>query len=193
MGGYVGIDESNHGRLPEYYVATFSLKREDPHPWEGLHKVRRKTFSMPETYQWRYLSFSHDDKTMLGDCGIKIVAATEFIRYFSEQYGRLFRVVFDGTAHNDFILEQIARELYPERAPPIRFEKKADKKYPLVNASDAMAYSLYRRGTEHDHSKKDDLEHLLDFEATDYSRIIENYRRHQEFLERFRGKKVKQK
>ena len=40
--GWVGIDESNHGRSPEIYVAVFSIYPQDASPVIGLKKNRNK-------------------------------------------------------------------------------------------------------------------------------------------------------
>lgn len=185
MGGYVGIDESNHGNLPEYYVATYSPIRGAPHQHHGLHKIRQIHFSMPDGYDWRYLLFDAFDKELLGDTGIKVVAATEFIRFYSEIYGTLNKVSFDGETKSDQVLEDIARELYPLKMPPVHFEKQADKKYPLVNAADAMAYSLYKRGAQCEHNYLHDTDHFRTFEQESYPGLIDRYQRHQAFKKQF--------
>ncbi len=140
--GYLGIDESNHGIVPEVFVGVFSSRDSDVARDRQLHKKRTEhdLSTIVRGRPFRHIIISEKDKQILGPHGIRIVAFAELIRFFSVTYG-LDQALIDGDLQTCDARE-IENVLYPVPIPRIQGIAHADMQYPLVNIADRAAYHL---------------------------------------------------
>ena len=145
---YMGIDESNHGNLPEVFVATISNSyRELSYHGFNFQKLRYKS----NQYETR---INHILKNTNFNFSIFPSHLKQLQSYFSVVFlyealknVKPKEVIFDG---NDGIitknLENLLKNLFDNNEgykPKIILEPKADISYPLVNKADALSYHLY--------------------------------------------------
>jgi hypothetical protein len=140
--GYLGIDESNHGKFPEIYAAVFSRRLKDVEKKMHIAKKRRNRniFSFLEGREFRYILVPGEYKEILGsNDNVMAVVICEFVRCF----GDLEMILVGGRVSKN-VCEKI--EMILERECPfIVGEPKADVHYPLVNLADGVANFLFRQ------------------------------------------------
>ncbi len=173
--GFLGMDESNHGRFPEIFVAVYSrdpsmVNRRTLAKWDGKRAqsplLRRGEYShiiVPDYY----------GRILQSDMNIRLMVVAEFIRHFNDVYGDLELVVIDGTPlegeHQR--LKELAR---PYSLPRIVHEPKADVTFPIVNEADRIAHVLFRyyRDTPHHELSKKYLKTLITPRVEDYMTLV---------------------
>lgn len=144
MAGCIGIDESNHGRVPEIFVAVYSAELGDIYRAKELPKKRsRKEISeVIEHAEFKHLVISQEYRNLMTDQGMILVAVSELVNAFSEKYGSIDMVFVDGEIRNRTLAE-IRKNIRPVCAR-LLFEANADKNIPIVNSADCIASGLHR-------------------------------------------------
>ncbi len=199
MGKYLGIDESNHGQIPEIFVATFSRERKDIVKKHNIPKLRYRTIEnkfnkqdygpkkeksdrltkfMQEKYKdlvidYMQTNFKHIlfDKTFYYTLKEfqRIIAITEFIKHYEPK-----TIIIDGNLYENE-KEEISRLIHPIRNPEIIAEPRADTTYQLVNKADAIANHLYSKyKLQKPENRILHLEHLLTPKLEDYWNLYES-------------------
>jgi len=173
-GRFLGIDESNHCKSPEIYVAVFFTKKKDIE--DKLHiEKSRKNKNICDILcgrDFRYIIIPREHKEILGSgTNIMTVVFTEFIKYFKD----LDSVFIDGNVPFG-VLINVENFLYPRSCPKLIGIPKADSKYPIVNIADRVANLLFRHHTQEGSKNKivgQYLEHLITPRLEDYANLIE--------------------
>ena len=154
---FAGVEESNHGRVPEIYVAVYSDRVEDVTPRYGYSLSKRKIIgrlkknngefriSKGHGVNFRYLIATQENKDFLARKGLKpdrwirIAALSAFAKALHRQ--DLF--LADGVLDRDDIDKirlLVPPHLFPKR---IGAMPNADMIYPLVNTAHHVAYALH--------------------------------------------------
>jgi hypothetical protein len=142
--GYLGIDESNHGRFPEIFVAVYSEARSDIFRTEGLHRSRNGTLKVHEVLKGRpfkHILIPQEYKHILGENytkKIKTIVLAEFISHFPN----LGKVLVDGEI-SESIISNLEKILGNDMCN-IMCEAHADSRYELVNKADIVAHLLHQ-------------------------------------------------
>ena len=155
---FIGIDESNHGRYPEVFVAVYSSnpadiqvgtaqlgKIRDKQPIEDI--LRGKTAYHVLVPQ-RWTQYGHQRT-------LRVIATSELILHSDAAQ----EVIIDGEMPSTHI-EEIHRILHPRKVN-VTLQQRADQFVPLVNSADSVANKLFRY-----YSGFSDIE-----DARDYSKI----------------------
>lgn len=140
--GYLGIDESNHGRYPEIFVAVYSENLEDLVEHQKLSKMRSARRSIDPLLgdrKFRYILIPEKYGMLLHNQSVSLVIFSEFVHHFDN----IEKVVVDGES-NLFMLSDFKKIMSPMKYPEIECIAKADTKYTLVNIADNIANLLYR-------------------------------------------------
>jgi hypothetical protein len=143
--GYLGIDESNHGRSPEIYVAVYSRCVSDLER-KRLGKKRREVdiLELLGGREFRFIVFDSRDVGLIGVDNLMYVACSKFIRHFGATT-ELSQVLIDGRLEGEQkrMLEKIAtgNSIVIPKIRPIR---NGDIRVPLVNIADHIARLLFR-------------------------------------------------
>lgn len=172
---YLGIDESNHGRSPEIFVAVYSNIPEDVIARNDLTKKRKNKKDFDEilgSRQFKHILIPKNYKEWFGETEIRIIAYYELIKNF--EY--LDKVIIDGEIRrNEF--QELKKLLIRETLPlEIIAESRADITYNIVNIADQIANRLfqhYGRFKNLNRSTKF-LPYLLTPKMEDHKLLLEN-------------------
>lgn len=158
--GFLGIDESNHGRFPEIFVGVYSLYECDTKPAYSLNepleiinkkklpKIKKKNEGggkkeevayILEKRKFKHILLLQEHKDRFGFEGVRAIAYAELIK----EFGNLELVIIDREI-GDQLKENMSKILYPQRLPPITAESNADHRYLIVNKADQLARKLFR-------------------------------------------------
>ncbi|HIH47507.1 TPA: hypothetical protein HA297_04355 [Candidatus Woesearchaeota archaeon] len=159
MPRYTGIDESNHGRWPEIYVAVTSDNSADVLPSAKLMgKIRKKgghderITEVSSRHPYIHIRITHNQILGYGHRAITVMALVTLLRHFESEAEGLDRVIIDGMLH-DTVDEQVLHHIMPRTfVGRLRFEPRADTTYPLVHDADTVASALHRY---YDHFRSD--------------------------------------
>ncbi len=150
---YVGVDESNHGRYPEIFVACPSndlLDIEETSDKIGKSRKRKSIQDIVNGKLFYHIVVPELYVDILGGTKeLKVVVFTEFISSFSG----LEHLLIDGK-HGEEIFESVEALLYPDSIPDITTKKDGDQYIPLVNRADKIAYALFKYYCRQGHSWK---------------------------------------
>jgi hypothetical protein len=137
---YLGIDESNHGRIPEIVVGTFSINKTDIKKL-NFDKSKRDNSSK---IIYRHILFSEYDREIIGRDNFMVIATCEFWNYFSSNFFPIEKIFIDGELKQTqkSLIKRILREKYRAK-PVLSVSPKADETYKLVSVADAWANHLY--------------------------------------------------
>jgi hypothetical protein len=144
--GYLGIDESNHGRWPEIFVAVYSKFYQDIVEHEKqLSKVRRNGSSavlpVVKNRTFRHILIPENYGHSVGSDGASLVVISEFIKYFDD----VEEVVIDGKPKwEGHMIENLETLVHPTKLPKVSFIIKGDTKFKLVNLADHVANLLHK-------------------------------------------------
>lgn len=170
---FLGVDESNHGRVPEILAVCYSNNPEDI--VEGNYEKRRsKNLDKRNLgfFDFRHIIFSREDLLLLNKKQPMIIAVCEFAKYFLERGSNLEKIFIDGNlslSQLDY-LYRILENL--DISTEISFGPKYDQKIKLVNAADNWANALHRYyATNSGLKKKKYLSHLITPKIEDYLKI----------------------
>ncbi len=142
QGKYLGIDESNHGQLPEIFVGVLSDYLWDI-AWKdkqfGKRRNRNQIEALLEGRDFRFVSISEEFGIKLADKDDrKIVAFTELLEYFD----CVTNVYIDGDI-SDYVIAEVKKQLWP-RMINTYYGPYGDRSWSLVNIADTVAYQLYK-------------------------------------------------
>ena len=135
------MDESNHGKFPEIFVAVYSRNPHDLKEQKLIPKKRKKE-DIENIVEWRdfkYLVISEPEGKLLGAKNTSLVAFSELIKAFSP----LEKIIIDGEIRKPEMRE-LKKILYPTPYPTIHAVAKGDTKFKLVNMADQIANILHR-------------------------------------------------
>lgn len=147
---YVGIDESGH--FPGIYAAVFSDLEEDIKQGYMLPKRREKTFPSKELGQrdFSFLVFQKEDQKRFSKKEIKgNIIASLLQGKLPEKPIDSLEIFVDGIIweeRTDYARDMIS-EIYslPKKNISIDSGTKYDKKLPIVNKADSIAYYLFKK------------------------------------------------
>ena len=153
--GYLGIDESNHGRYPEIFVGVHSTIAKDKRKGE-FPKIRRKIRSIEKEISdngqkrdYRFVSIPEEFSDYLTRDQLALVAMSELIIFYdipSNVNGvTLDTVLIDGNRSCSEV-DKLKEIIYPH-TPKINCIPKGDKLYRIVNLADLAAHALFREYT----------------------------------------------
>lgn len=171
-GGYLGLDESNHGRYPEVFVAVYSrypqdiIYREKP-----MLKRRKKPSHLPQLgdREFRHILILREHRDILGTEGnVRVMVLAEFIKNFKG----LELVIVDGDP-NSHEIESLHKVIAPSECPQILYTTRADVTYPIVNQADSVANHLFRYYKKSTREKKKYLKKLITPRIEDYCTLLE--------------------
>ena len=159
---FAGIDESNHGRDPEIYVAVYSDEVDDVVPnyyfsrnnrmIRGRLKKKNGAFYVSDCHnlKFRYIIVTQKHKEFLTRCGLKAdreirIAA---LSSFASAFHKLDLFLVDGDL-DEYSLNR-TKLLVPSHIFPKKIEAmpNADMIYPLVNTAHHVAYALHNYYSE---------------------------------------------
>jgi len=175
--GVLGVDESNHGRDPEVFVAVYSDNPREIRARDQLLKKDRDNGQLErelKNYDYRFILFSRKFKQYFNEHLIKVIAISEFISYFqnNEQFGNLEKVVFDGELRKQDV-DVINAIIEPMPKPIITSAVRGDVTIPLVNRADRAAALLFKYYTKNRGRKSGRYEkYLLTPNLFLYSKLI---------------------
>ena len=152
---YLGIDESNHGKFPEIFVAVCSnykkdIKRKNEEDMLPKHRKDLNLENILKKRFFRHLLMPKNLGHKYDDREIKIIAFSTLINYFND----LELVIIDGKG-KDSTIREIENLLIFDNKPTIIFEPKGDRYYPIVNVADYVAHKLFKHYTKKVLSKKE--------------------------------------
>lgn len=150
--GFLGIDESNHGKTPEVFVAVYSDDERHIRLQEHLLEKNREKGNLGEElkhFDYRFVLFNHRFKQYFNEYQIKAIAISEFISFFQnhEHFGALEKVIFDGELRRQDI-NLVRMILSPMPSPAITSVVQGDELIPLVNKADRAASLLFKYYTK---------------------------------------------
>ena len=167
----VGIDESNHGRDDEIFIAIFSRYKEDIA--SGKYKKIKNFSRVNKARMFSYLSKRDYSLVVLQSVVRDILPKAKLIGTIvasllqnlkSDQFDKL-QVYLDGTWRKDqqLYIKDYTSEVLEVEKPRIRLYSgpRYDEKYFIVNLADAMARYTFRKKTyadlSDDHHRNDIL------------------------------------
>ncbi len=153
---FVGVDESNHGRYPEIYVAVFSTIHTDAviYPSVRFHKNRRYHTTIKDELEKRdysFLVFNKEDKDFARDDRfLGVVVASLIIGQQPIVQSSAVKFYIDGkiSARKYNPIEEIIRRATGIGIIEINCGKDYDRRVQIVNLADETAHLLYKKTLE---------------------------------------------
>lgn len=140
---FLGIDESNHGRIPEIFVGVFSTLGKDIRKSNFEKNRDKRSFpNLNDNQFYKHIIFDETSKKIATE-KLPIIATLEFLKYYSKFNPEvpLSRIYLDGEALPN------QKELLEKNLPyniKVNWEPRSDIKYGIVNFADIIANRLYR-------------------------------------------------
>lgn len=149
----IGVDESNHGQVPEIYVATLSKTPAHFRTSEIRFKKHRKNLKLEnflaDIPDFRFVVLRENHLNRFGCHAIKTPATGLVINALSSNDVDIkkTKVLIDGKpgykeAHNDLVRILSNNWGAPIYKKQVQFVVEGDRKYFVVNAADIIAYQL---------------------------------------------------
>ncbi len=138
--GYLGIDESNHGRSPEFFAGVFSYDQKDIVP--GSFSKKRGNVKLEhacEGVDFRAVIITERFRDIIGQHNVWAVVLSELAR----SYNDLEEIIVDGILSQE-VIDTYREIMYPRQIPKIKSVPKADITYGIVNKADHLANLCYR-------------------------------------------------
>lgn len=140
--GYLGIDESNHGRYPEIYVAVYSMNKKLLEDEGGLPKLRRNRNGIEkvlERNKFKWIRFGEEyKKREVHPNVIKIIAISEFMK----AYTNLKTIYVDGDLQEG-IIDKV-NLFTPNINVEIKNYIQGDNRFRIINYADRIAHHIFR-------------------------------------------------
>ncbi len=155
--GFLGIDESNHGRVPEVFVAVYSQIPEDIKDIGGLEKKRGNS-TINEILcgrDYRHILIPAEVKEEFEQRHVQMIVLSEFAKCF----GNLEKILVDGQVRAQ-IIEEVKKEISSIACPTIVGVEKGDTRIKLINIADQLANYLFRFYKNENSNKYSDKEKL---------------------------------
>ena len=141
--GYLGVDESNHGRYPEIFVGRYTTNPSDAEKNTQFSKKRSKNNIAMHALDYRFFSLTKDMGELITPRYGMVISIAEFLKFFESRGQTLEKIVVDGLMTSDQV-EELNRVVYPRRLPLLVDEIQADKSYRCVNEADHIANGIFR-------------------------------------------------
>jgi hypothetical protein len=174
--GFLGIDESNHGKYPEIYAGVYSNHQKDIRKGSfDKERSKKKMTIMSKIREngaqrdYRHCIIPVEYTRLFTREQLGLIAITELIQYFDKEYG-LDQILIDGEQHDPSDKSRI-KELVHPGCQRIRFIPNGDREYRIINLADYAAYRLFRQYT----SKTPDKELEERFSHTLVTPRLEEY------------------
>ena len=168
---YLGIDESNNGRTPEFVVGVASTFEEDV--FGNSIDKRRGNRNIPSLLVARDFLYTIIEKKHKEDYNVsrlKIISYSQLIMGFLEEIGELELVIIDGEVNKKTLTG--VRNILFENGLDSRVNRivgipKGDITYCVVNIADQIANYLLRQHRIYKESreKNEYKEHLIELKA----------------------------
>lgn len=146
---YVGIDESNHGRVPEIYTAVFSEFPSDVNPCYSLEKQRQnhqKLWAKLKRRDYSFLFVEKRDRYRFDKDLLGVVVASLVVG--SQTADRQIKIFVDALEKQKINrLRSMVAELTGIEKKFLLIESGNDEVLPLVNYADELAHFLFRHAT----------------------------------------------
>ncbi len=146
---YVGVDESNHGRIPEIYTAVFSTFDSDITPCKGLQKERKshsRLWSMLTKRDYSFLLVGKPDRETLGkDLLAAVVASLISGHVPQDHYARIFIDALEKSRIPR--MRNLISQLSEIDRKQLSIEVGNDDQLPIINNADELAHYLFRHAT----------------------------------------------
>ncbi|MEM4260840.1 MAG: hypothetical protein QXG00_06390 [Candidatus Woesearchaeota archaeon] len=170
----LGIDESNHGKFPEIFVAVYSEFPNDVVALYGLPKKRKNKRDLSEILEGRefkYILMPKDYKEWFGENEIRIIAYYELIKNF----GHLDKIIIDGELRKKEF-DELSKLLKVENPMKIIAESRADTTYSVVNIADQIANVLFQYYNRFKNTRINTkfLQYLLTPKMEEHITLLEN-------------------
>jgi hypothetical protein len=162
---YIGVDESNHGKYPEYFAAVFSPFESDVTA-RKMKKQREKCkhqnllSMLARERDYSFLRLEKPDDEKLGKDKLGIVIAS-LISDCVEDYeirGNYteYAIFVDGIIDNKSIgrARSIVSDLTEIEKQFLIIKPSSDERIPIVNYADELAHFFFRHTTSHDQNTK---------------------------------------
>ncbi|MCR4284558.1 MAG: hypothetical protein NUV97_00755 [archaeon] len=162
----LGVDESNHGKVPEIFVGCFSANPEDALiEEEGTYSKRRSNQIQRPCFQipFKHLLFSEDHKRIVGAPNLPLIAVGTLASFVYGAYSKLGGVYLDGELNEaqTRALEKILHSICPGMG--LFTGAALDTRVRLVNEADNRANMLHRYYSQGSGGRRDKyLDSLLD-------------------------------
>ena len=187
---FIGVDESNHGNIPEIVVAISSIHPDDIlYHKEEIPKRRFKCKSdeqaekrikeILECRQYRFTALYGYHMDSLGPCSAKTSSFGQVLASF--EYRKPKRVFIDGRGNSqdreDINYVISARSDIDHK---IRFVKQGDQHFPILNLADQVAYIIFKRYekiTENEEGPFDEFKIPFEIRSVSRKSIKEMYRK----------------
>lgn len=178
--GIIGIDESNHGKVPETFTGILSGHLEDIiHEHINKRGSKKCIPDILKDRDFRFIQFLEEDKQIINPKYWLLIASCEFISFFMEEYKNIKKerwlCIIDG--EDNFSYEEkigYILKLRSKSIPEIVMSPKADETYPIVNKADNIAYILNKGYTEIS-SNNYIKSRLIKPNLKDYIKILDKY------------------
>lgn len=170
---FLGIDESNNGREPEFTVGVSSTNPNSIIKTSNLCEKYKETSEIKKNYlmnnNYSCVIFPKELINTVGrGFNVKLISYCELIKKSIPN-----EIIIDG-GKNSYLIEKMYKALYPkfnEKNLRILMEAKADEKIPLVHRADVIARIIYRYYNRDKKSRKIKdlyLKHILCPQIRDY-------------------------
>ena len=157
---YLGIDESNHGRFPEIFVAVASFNYQDTVIFSGTQKIRNNTqslFSSLKSRDYRYLIVGKEDYRIYGGKKLMPKICSRLLGGFNQNYDFL-KIFIDGEVNREqkkylkeFLLEdKCETELISINQVPKGAHKKSNN---IILLADGWANWIYKQTIQNNLTK----------------------------------------
>lgn len=164
---YVGIDESNHGRFPEIFVAVFSQFPTDTSNNFKLSKRRSKISPMKclEKRAYTFLVALEGDYQRIPSRQLIGVVTSSLVYSSFTNYLDHLKIFLDGEktpGERTFTRDLVSEVCDFDRNRVLVFSgARFDQTFPLVNLADSVAYHLFKRYSLENLSKNPNRRYLL--------------------------------
>lgn len=164
---YIGVDESNHGKYPEYFAAVFSPFESDVRA-RKMKKQREKCkhqnllsmLARERARDYSFLRLEQRDDEVLGKNKLGIIIASLIYETVEscEIYGNFpeYIIFVDGIIDNKSISRArgLVSDLTEVEKQFFIIKPSSDERIPIVNYADEVAHFFFRHTTSHDQNTK---------------------------------------
>jgi hypothetical protein len=148
---YGGIDESNHGKVPEVYSLVLSSNQNDIIKNIKVMQKRRKSAPKPKNFyktleDFRYLLLEEEMIKLLGQNALKATVIAHLLAAVDINPRRV-SIYIDGFLQTIAVKEatMIYKRLTGKYLPPKKLIpiEHGDQWYPIINSTDMLSYLIY--------------------------------------------------
>jgi hypothetical protein len=179
---FLGIDESNHGRIPEIFAGVYSTKEADIKNIQSKPKFKkiRRHADLEDVVKGRKFKFVvFEDKFLdyMDKNFLVTIATAELIN----DEKMIDSLIIDGTHHKQEAINSIYELISPEYKERrvnefLKCIPDADRRTRIVNMADGIAYKLFKY--------YDQFKSITDAKTYDKYRIIPDLNKYKEFFKK---------